>query len=146
MLYTRLLAWAPHGLYQALRCFSATAQRAATFRFGRRRYREHKGLRNNAVHVCKQLSRMDPSGPLVCGQRLHEPCERSADTMKITKAPNEPHRQYAALPYRITDEVEVLEVTVTPVGDPGTVAGVAGADAAEATLLPTEFVAVTVKV
>ena len=44
------------------------------------------------------------------------------------------------------DEVAVLEVTVTPVADPGTVAGVAGADAAEATLLPTEFVAVTVKV
>jgi len=35
---------------------------------------------------------------------------------------------------------------VTPVGGPGAVAGIAGADGAEAALVPTAFVAVTVKV
>jgi 8-oxo-dGTP pyrophosphatase MutT (NUDIX family) len=30
---------------------------------------------------------------------------------KFIQLPNEPHRQYAALPYRITDEVEVLLIS-----------------------------------
>ena len=45
-----------------------------------------------------------------------------------------------------TDWVLALDVAVTPVGAPGAVAGVAGADADEATLVPAELVAVTVKV
>ena len=38
------------------------------------------------------------------------------------------------------------EVPVTEVGEPGTVAGVTGAETAEAALVPTEFLAVTVNV
>jgi hypothetical protein len=39
-----------------------------------------------------------------------------------------------------------LDVAVTPVGAPGTTDGVAVADAEEATLVPAELVALTVKV
>ena len=45
-----------------------------------------------------------------------------------------------------TDWVLRLEDAVTPVGAPGTAAGIAGADAAEAGPVPAELVAVTVKV
>ena len=45
-----------------------------------------------------------------------------------------------------TDWVLAFEVAVTPVGAPGTVAGVAGADAVDAELVPAELVAVTVNV
>ena len=45
-----------------------------------------------------------------------------------------------------TDWVLALEVAVTAVGAPGIVAGVAGADAADALPTPTELVAVTVNV
>jgi len=47
-----MLALDPHDPYQADFHFLAAAQRADTFRHGRLRHREHKGLRNNAVHVC----------------------------------------------------------------------------------------------
>jgi hypothetical protein len=45
-----------------------------------------------------------------------------------------------------TDWALAKEVAVTPVGAPGTVAGVAEFDGAEATLVPAALVAVTVKV
>ena len=45
-----------------------------------------------------------------------------------------------------TDWVLALDVAVTLVGAPGTVAGVAGAEAAEALPVPAELVAVTVNV
>jgi hypothetical protein len=45
-----------------------------------------------------------------------------------------------------TDWVLALDVAVTTVGAPGSVAGVAGADGDEAGLMPAELVAVTVNV
>ena len=45
-----------------------------------------------------------------------------------------------------TEEPLALEVAVTPVGAPGTVAGVAEVEAVDAELVPAAFVAVTVKV
>jgi hypothetical protein len=48
--------------------------------------------------------------------------------------------------HETTDWALALDVAVTPVGAPGAVAGVAGADAEEAMLVPAELVAVTVKV
>jgi hypothetical protein len=45
-----------------------------------------------------------------------------------------------------TDWVLALEVAVTPVGAPGRVAGVAGAEGVEAALVPTMLAAVTVNV
>ena len=45
-----------------------------------------------------------------------------------------------------TDWALANDVAVTPVGAPGTVAGVADAEAADAELVPTTLVAVTVKV
>ena len=45
-----------------------------------------------------------------------------------------------------TDWVLALDDAFTLVGAPGVVAGVAGAEAAEAALVPAELVAVTVKV
>jgi len=45
-----------------------------------------------------------------------------------------------------TDRLLAFEVADTDVGAPGTVAGVAGADGADATLVPARLVAVTVNV
>jgi hypothetical protein len=47
---------------------------------------------------------------------------------------------------QVTETCVLSRVGVTPVGGPGTVAGVAAADAADAGPVPTVFVAVTVKV
>ena len=47
---------------------------------------------------------------------------------------------------KVTTARALPVITETPVGAPGTTAGVTGAEAAEAEPVPIEFVAVTVKV
>ena len=83
-------------------------------------------IRNQTVQIFKQMSRTDLSGQAVEQIGVDERAGQTAGATEIgkqTKPPKEPklpkasrstiapYRQYAALPYRITDEVEVLLIS-----------------------------------
>ena len=83
-------------------------------------------IRDQTVQIFKQLARTDlpahavtPGGvDAAPGQTASAPTRgkqtkppKAPKPLKAPKPPIAPHRQYAALPYRITDEVEVLLVS-----------------------------------